>query len=152
MAPTTGLVNGWFQTIDGLPGTTAPINTTLAQSYVTALTSATATSGDIQANLENFAAPPPPPPFVSTDLFYRTSVAQFVLREFQAAWGMVPTSGSTTSQFDAWVGRVIADPNNENLGGMSMALAGTSQFFAKYGLHATDAATPARSRARVSAT
>jgi hypothetical protein len=62
MAPTTGLVNGWFQTIDGLPGTTAPINTTLAQSYVTALTSATATSGDIQANLENFAAPPPPRP------------------------------------------------------------------------------------------
>jgi hypothetical protein len=55
---------------------------------------------------------------------------------------MVPTSGSTTSQFDAWVGRVIADPNNENGGGMSMALAGTSQFFAKYGLHATDAATP----------
>ena len=143
---TTGTVNTWFQTIDGLPATTAPINSTLAQSYATSLSNNMATPVDIQANLENFAAPPPPPPLISTDLFFRTSVAQFVLREFQAAWNMVPTSGSTASQFDAWVARVIADPNNENGGGMSLALAGSSTFFAKYGLggpgHATDLATP----------
>ena len=141
MAFTTTEVNGWFQTIDGLPPTTASISSSLATMYVGELnaTPPTATPGDIQANLENFAAPPEPPPFDPTGLFYRTSVAQFVLREFQAAWGVVPSTGAG-SQYDHWVARIIANPSLEG-GGMSQALAGTPQFLAEYGL--TSATEPA---------
>jgi hypothetical protein len=92
--------------------------------------------------LENFAAPPVPPPFNPTDLFYRTSVAQFVLREFQAAWGVVPSTGAG-SQYDNWVARIIANPFTLwSGGGMSQALAGTPQFMAENGTtSATQAAT-----------
>ena len=81
----------------------------------------------------------PPPTNIPTDLFYRTSVAQFVLREFQAAWGAVPTTGAS-SQFDNWVARIIADPSLES-GGMSQALAGTPEFMTEYGV--TSATQPA---------
>lgn len=143
MAFTTAEVNTWFQTIDGLPPTTASISSSLATMYVGDLnaTPPIATPGDIQANLENFVAPPTPPPFTPTDLFYRTSVAQFVLREFQAAWGVVPSTGAG-SQYNNWVARIIADPFTlESSGGMSQALAGTPQFMAEYGT--TSASEPA---------
>jgi hypothetical protein len=119
-------VNGWFQTIDGLPATTAPVTSTDLNAYVAQLNSTppTATPAQVQAQLENPA------------LFYRTSVADFVVREFQAAWGMVPTS----TQYDNWVARIIADPALEN-GGMSLALAGTAEFQSEYGL--TSATEPA---------
>ena len=100
----------------------------------------TATPAEIQATLENFPVNPlPPPANIATDVFYRTSVAQFVLAEFQAAWGAVPN----TTQYDAWVARVIADPAAvETGGGMSQALAGTPTFLNEYGLSsATQAAT-----------
>ena len=115
MAFTTAEVNMWFQTIDGLPPTTASIPSNLATSYVGELnaTPPTATPVQIQANLENFPFNSfPPPTNIPTDTFYRTSVAQFVLREFQAAWGVVPTTGAS-SQFDNWVARIIADPSVE---------------------------------------
>ena len=67
------------------------------------------------------------------------SVADFVLREFQAAWGVVPTTGAG-SQFDNWVARIIADPSLES-GGMSQALAGTPEFMTLYGT--TSATEPA---------
>jgi hypothetical protein len=129
MAFTTAEVNTWFQTIDGLPVTTAPIPSNLSTAYVNGLNSIPPTTSEpqVQAQLENQTAPPPNN--VATDTFYRTSVAQFVLRDFQAAWGVVPTS----TQFDAWVARVIATPSLES-GGMSQALAGTPQFLAAYGL------------------
>jgi hypothetical protein len=132
MAFTTAEVNTWFQTIDGLPATTAPIPTNLSTAYTAELNAGTASPAQIQANLENFPVNPlPPPPNIATDTFYRTSVAQFVLREFQAAWGAVPNS----TQFDAWVQRVIADPADvEGGGGMSLALAGTPEFLNEYGL------------------
>jgi hypothetical protein len=139
MAFTTTEVNGWFQTIDGLPPTTASIPSSLATQYVGELNAGTATPGVIQAELENFVAPPIPPPFTDTSLFYRTSVAQFVLREFQAAWGTVPSTGPG-SQFDNWVARIIANPSLEG-GGMSQTLAGTPQFMAEYGT--TSATQPA---------
>ena len=108
MAFTTAEVNTWFQTIDGLPVTTAPIPSNLSTAYVNGLNSIPPTTSEpqVQAQLENQTAPPPNN--VATDTFYRTSVAQFVLREFQAAWGTVPTS----TQFDAWVARVIANPTS----------------------------------------
>ena len=141
---TTAEVNGWFQTIDGLPATTAPINTTFSNAYVAELnaTPPTATPVQIQANLENFPFNPAPPPTnIVTDTFYRTRVADFVLREFQAAWGTVPTSGAG-SQYDNWVARILADPALMSNGGMSQALAGTTQFLTEYGLtSATQAAT-----------
>jgi hypothetical protein len=116
--------NGWFQTIDGLPATTAPIPSTLSITYVDELNTNTATQAQIQADLENAA------------VFYRTSVADFVLQEFQAAWDMVPNA----TQYEAWVARVIADPTLES-GGMSQALAGTPQFQAQYGVTGTTIAT-----------
>ena len=131
MAFTTAEVNTFFQTIDGLPVTTAPIPSNLSMAYVNGLNSIPPTTSEpqVQAQLENQTAPPPNN--VATDTFYRTSVAQFVLREFQAAWGTVPTS----TQYDAWVARVIANPASvETGGGMSQALAGTPQFLAEYGL------------------
>ena len=140
---TTAEVNTWFQTIDGLPPTTASIPSNLATAYVDDLNATptpTATPANIQANLENFPDNPSPPPTnIATDIFYRTTVAQFVLREFQAAWGAVPTSGAS-SQFDAWVARIIANPSLEN-GGMSQALAGTTEFMTEYGV--TSATQPA---------
>ena len=76
-----------------------------------------ANPAEVQANFEN------PSPV------YRKSVADFVLREFEAAWGVVPNA----TQYNAWVARVIADPSLEN-GGMSQALAATPQFKALYGV------------------
>ena len=64
-------------------------------------------------------------------------VADFVLDEFQAAWGVVPNS----TQYDAWVHRIIANPSLEN-GGMSQALAGSPEFTLEYGTtRATEPAT-----------
>jgi hypothetical protein len=85
-----------------------------------------ANPAQVQPNLEN------------PSLAYRTSVADFVLREFQAAWGAVPSA----TQYDAWVARVISDPSLEN-GGMSQALAGTARFQALYGLTGATIATGA---------
>ena len=133
---TAAEVNTWFQTIDGLPPTTPPINPSVAMAYVAELnaTPPTATPAQIQANLENFPFNSSPPPTNSVqDTFYRTSVADFVLREFQLAWGVVPTSGSATSQYDAWIARVIDNPSNMTAGGMSHALAGTPQFMVEIG-------------------
>jgi hypothetical protein len=113
-------VNGWFQTIDGLPATTTTIPSTLSITYVDELNTNTATPAQIQADLQNPA------------VLYRTSIADFVLREFQAAWDAVPTS----AQYDAWVARVIADPTLES-GGISQALAATPQFQAQYGVTGT---------------
>ena len=132
---TTAEVNTWFQTIDGLPPTTASIPSNLATAYVDELNAVppTATPVQIQANLENFPFNPTPPPTnIATGVFYRTSVADFVLREFQAAWGVVPTTGAG-SQYDNWVARIIADPTVEN-GAMSQALAGTPEFMTEYGV------------------
>jgi hypothetical protein len=128
MSFTTAEVNGWFQTIDGLPPTTAPIPSGTSSLYVSELNAGTATPLQIQANLENFPFNTNPPPTnVITATFYRTTVADFVIREFQAAWGVVPNS----TQYEAWVARVIANPSLEH-GGMSQALAGTPQFMAEY--------------------
>ena len=111
--------------------TTAPSTPTGDANWdVAQFNSGTQTSAQIPASLEN-AAPP---------TNYRTSVADFVLREFQAAWGVVPTAGTTTSQYDTWVARIIANPSLEN-GGMSQALAGTPEFLTPYGL--TSATEPA---------
>jgi hypothetical protein len=128
---TTAEVNGWFQTIDGLPSTTAPIGPA-ATTYVDELnaTPQTSTPAEIVDNLENF------PNSVPTPLFYRTTVAQFVLREFQAAWGVVPTD----AQYMAWMERCLTNSANIS-GGMSMALAGTTQFMTLYGT--TSATEPA---------
>jgi hypothetical protein len=121
---TTAQVNGWFQTIDGLPSTTAPIPSNLSGLYVSELNAGTATVPQIQANLENF------PNMVPNDLFYRTSVAGFVLTEFQLAWGVVPDA----TQYEAWVARIIADPSALwSGGGMSMALIGTTEFANLFG-------------------
>jgi plastocyanin len=133
---TAAEVNTWFQTIDGLPATAASISSSIAIAYVGELnaTPPTATPAQIQADLENFPFNSSPPPTNSVqDTFYRTSVADFVLREFQLAWGVVPTSGSATSQYDAWVARVIDNPSNMTAGGMSQALAGTTQFMVEIG-------------------
>jgi hypothetical protein len=118
-------VNGWFQTIDGLPATTAPVSSTLLSAYVAELNSTppTATPAQVQAELEDPA------------VFYRTTVADFVLAEFQLAWGTVPTSGAG-SQYDNWVARIIADPSLEG-GAMSQALAGTPEFMALFGTSST---------------
>jgi hypothetical protein len=136
---TSAEVNTWFQTIDGLPTTTPVIPTNISSGYVASLNAGTATEAQINANLENFPFNPAPPPTnVSTDLFYRTSVADFVLTEFQLAWGVVPTSGAS-SQYDAWVARVIADPTSVwTGGGMSMALIGTPEFAALFGTNNPD--------------
>jgi hypothetical protein len=68
----------------------------------------------------------------------RASAADFVLREFQAAWGVVPTA----TQYEAWVARIIADPGLEN-GGLSQALAGTTEFTTLYGVTGATIATAA---------
>ena len=93
-------------------------------------TTPAATPAEIQANLENFPVNANPPPAnVITDTFFRTTVADFVLREFQLAWGVVPTSGAATSQYDAWVARVIDNPREYDCWrDMSAALVGTPQF------------------------
>jgi hypothetical protein len=140
---TTAQINGFFQTIDGLPSTTASIPSNLATAYVDELnaTPPTATVAQIQANLENFPVNPTPPPTnIATDLFYRTSVAQFVLREFQGAWGVVPTTGAG-SQYDNWVNRIILN-SSLTTGAMSQQLAGSAEFMTEYGvLSATQAAS-----------
>jgi hypothetical protein len=140
MAFTTAEVNAWFQTIDGLPPTTPSIPSNLATAYTDQLNAGTATPVVIQANLENFPFNSfPPPTNIASDIFFRTSVAQFVLREFQAAWGAVPTTGAS-SQFDSWVARLVVDPSLQ-LGAMSQALAGTPEFMTEYGV--TSATQPA---------
>ena len=148
--PTT--VNNWFFTIDGLSaanGNDQPVPQPFLGQYVTELnpvppaTTPVATPAEIQANLENFPFNPgtPPPTNLVTDTFFRTTVADFVLREFQLAWGVVPTSGAAASQYDAWVARVIDNPANMTAGGMSQALAGTPNFTLAIG--ATSATQPA---------
>jgi hypothetical protein len=144
---TDATVNGWLFTIAGLNaanGNTQPVPEPFLTTYVTDLNTpappATPTSSptDIQANLENFPINANPPPAnLITDTFFRTTVADFVLREFQLAWGVVPTSGSATSQYDAWVARVIDNPANMTAGGMSAALVGTPQFQSIFGTGAT---------------
>src|SRR3984957_12200553 len=152
MAFTPTNVNDWLFTIDGLDpanGNTQPVPPPFLGQYVTELnpvppaTTPVATPAEIQANLENFPFNPgtPPPNNIITDTFYRTTVADFVLREFQLAWGVVPTSGAATSQYDAWVARVINNPANMTAGGMSQALAGTPNFTLAIG--ATSATQPA---------
>ena len=109
---------------------------------------ATATEDEILHNLKNFPFNTSGTGNVETTTFYRTTVAQFVLREFQAAWGAVPTTGAG-SQFDNWVARILADPTVESgtnpATSMSAALAGTTQFALEYGIggpgHAGDIAT-----------
>jgi hypothetical protein len=91
---------------------------------VTQLSAGAQTQLQVQANAAQVQAN-----FENPSLVYRKSVADFVLREFEAAWGVVPNA----TQFDAWVARVIADPSLEN-GGMSQALAGTPQFKALFGV------------------
>jgi hypothetical protein len=152
MAFTPTNVNDWLFTIAGLDpanGNTQPVPPPFLGQYVTELnpvppaTTPVATPAEIQANLENFPFNPgtPPPNNIITDTFYRTTVADFVLREFQLAWGVVPTSGAATSQYDAWVARVINNPANMTAGGMSQALAGTTNFTLAIG--ATSATQPA---------
>ena len=83
--------------------------------------------------MENFPFNPSPPPTnIATDVFYRTTVADFVLAEFQLAWGVVPTTG-TGSEYQNWVLRIIADPSLESGGGTSQALAGTTEFMTLFG-------------------
>ena len=150
MAFTATDVNGWLSTIAGLSGSdAAPVPEPFLGQYVNDLNTPpppatpTSTPAQIQANLENFPFNASPPPTnIVQDTFYRTEVADFVLREFQLAWGVVPTSGSATSQYDAWVARVIANPSLMSNGGMSQALAGTSQFMVEIGATSpTQAAT-----------
>ena len=108
---TTAEVNTWFQTIDGLPATTASIPSYLATAYVDELNATptpTATPVQIQANLENYPVNlTPPPTNIATDIFYRTTVADFVLREFQ---GRVGRGSRPRREYAAWVARIIADP------------------------------------------
>ena len=150
MAFTPTDVNGWLSTIAGLSGSDAgPVPEPFLTTYVTDLNTPappatpTSTPAQIQANLENFPFNTSPPPNnVIQDTFYRTTVADFVLREFQLAWGVVPTSGSATSQYDARVARIIADPAIMTNGAMSQALAGTSKFMVEIGATSpTQAAT-----------
>jgi hypothetical protein len=108
----------------GLPSTAPWIPAADETLDVTQLSAGAQTPLQVQANpaqvQANFENPSP---------VYRKSVADFVLREFEAAWGVVPNA----TQSEAWVARVIADPSLEN-GGMSQALAGTPQFKALYGV------------------
>ena len=78
------------------------------------------------------------PSLEKPSLLQRASAADFVLREFQAAWGVVPTA----TQYEAWVARIIADPGLEN-GDLSQALAGTTEFVALYGVTGATIATAA---------
>ncbi len=94
MAFTTTEVNGWFQTIDGLPPTTASISSSLATMYVGELnaTPPTATPGDIQANLENFAAPPEPHPSILRVCFIARALRNSFSVNFRprGAWFLAP--------------------------------------------------------------
>jgi hypothetical protein len=128
-AYTAADVNGWFQTINGLPPAAPPISTTDVNLYVAQLNTGAQTPAQVQADLENPA------------VYYRTSVADFVLREFQAGFGVFPATGAG-SQYDNWVARIVANPALEN-GGMSEALAGTPEFQQLYGVTGTTIATPA---------
>ena len=56
----------------------------------------------------------------------------------QPSAGVVPTSGAAASQYDAWVARVINDPALLTNGGMSQALAGTTQFMVAIGATSPD--------------
>jgi hypothetical protein len=103
------------------------ISTTDVNLYVAQLNTGSQTPAQVQASLENPA------------VYYRTSVADFVLREFQAAWGVFPATGGG-SQYDNWVARIVANPSLEN-GGMSEALAGTPEFQQVYGVTGTTVAT-----------
>ena len=143
MAYTTATVNTWFQTIDGLPSTTVPITPSIADAYVVALNTGISTPAEVQAGLENYPFNPSPPPTnFPTSMFGRTTVADFVLREFQAAWGVVPTSGAG-SEYSNWEAAVLANPSL-TLGGMSESLAGTTAFMDFYGVDsATEPATVA---------
>ena len=151
MVFTIAEVNTWFQTIDGLPPTTASIPSSIAMAYVDDSNAVppTATPVQIQANLKNFPFNTSGTGNVETTTFYRTTVAQFVLREFQAAWGVVPTTTGAGSQYDNWVARILSDPTVESgtnpATSMSVALAGTTQFALEYGIggpgHAGDIAT-----------
>src|SRR5271163_3666484 len=144
-------VNGWLFTIDGLSATNGndqPVPAPFLGEYVTQLnpvppaTTPQSTPAQIQANLENFPFNPSggTPTHIIQDTFFRTVVADFVLREFQLAWGVVPTSGAAASQYDAWVARIINDPAIMTNGAMSQALAGTSTFMIEVGASAN--ATP----------
>ena len=148
MAFTPTDVNGWLFTIAGLDaanGNAQPVPEPFLNEYVNELnpvppaTTPAATPAVIQANLENFPVNANPPPAnIITDTFFRTTVADFVLREFQLAWGVVPTSGAAASQYDAWVARVIDNPANMTAGGMSQALAGTTNFMIAIGATSPD--------------
>ena len=112
----------------GPPSPAPPIPTADETLDVTQLSDGAQTPLQVQAD----------PDLENPSLAYRTSVADFVLREFQAAWGVVPNA----TQYGAWVARVVADPSLEN-GGMSQALAGTPQFQALYGVTGATIATAA---------
>ena len=152
MAFTAAQVNGWFQTLDGL-SPTEDVPSTFLNQYLLELNGdptamppipATATEDEILHNLKNFPFNASGTGNVETTTFFRTTVAQFVLREFQAAWGVVPTTGAS-SQFDNWVARILADSTVQSAGTMSQSLAGTTQFQLEYGVggpgHADDLAT-----------
>ena len=115
----------------GLPSTAPSIPAADETLDVMQLSAGAQTPLQVQANPAQVQANPAQVQanFENPSLVYRKSVADFVLREFQAAWGAVPNA----TQYDVWVARVIADPSLEN-GGMSQALAGTPQFQALYGL------------------
>ena len=157
MAFTAAQVNGWFQTLDGL-SPTEDVPSAFLNQYLLELNGdptatppipATATEDDILHNLKNFPFNTSGTGNVETTTFYRTTVAQFVLREFQAAWGVVPTTTGAGSQYDNWVARILSDPTVESgtnpATSMSVALAGTTQFALEYGIggpgHAGDIAT-----------
>ena len=117
----------------GLPSAAQPIPTAEETLGVTPLGAGAQTPLPIQANPAQVQAN-----LESLALVDRKSIPGFVLREFQAAWGVVPSA----TQYDAWVARVIADPSLEN-GGMSQALAATPQFEALYGVTGDTIATAA---------
>ncbi len=117
----------------GPPSAAPPIPTADETVDVTQLSDRAQTPLQVQADPAQVQ-----PDLENPSLAYRKSVSDFVLREFQAAWGVVPNG----TQYDAWVARVIADPSLEN-GGMSQALAGTPQFQALYGVTGATIATAA---------
>jgi hypothetical protein len=117
----------------GLPSTAPPIPAAEETLDVPELSVGAQTPLPVQGNPAQVQAS-----LESPSLVDRKSVEGFVLREFQAAWGVVPNA----TQTDAWVARIIADPALET-GGMSQALAGTPQFQAQYGVTGATIATAA---------
>jgi hypothetical protein len=117
----------------GPPSAAPPIPTAYQTLDVTQLSDGAQTPLQVQADPAQVQ-----PDAENSSLAYRKSVADFILREFQAAWGVVPNA----TQYGAWVARVIADPSLEN-GGMSQALADTPQFKALYGVTGATIATAA---------